>query len=99
MATEGIRIPGETYLAWEAPKDPDDVVDYDMDWSDWLGTDTISTSIWTFTAAATAGLVQDSKSNTTTVTKIWFSAGTAGNWEITNRVVTAGGRTKDMRRV
>lgn len=72
-------------------KDPDSVLDYQHDWSTWLGTDTISTSTWIVT-----GLTVDSDTNTSTDTTVWLSGGTSGQVvTITNRVVTAGGRTAD----
>ncbi len=73
-------------------KDPDGVLDYGFDWSAWLVADTISTSVWT----VPVGLTEDSESETTTTTTIWLSGGTPGQlYTITNRVVTAGGRTDD----
>lgn len=74
-------------------KDPDDVLDYQIDWSDWLPTgDTISTSTWT----ADTGITVDSESETTTVATVWLSGGTVGNtYSVRNRIVTTGGRTKD----
>jgi hypothetical protein len=73
-------------------KDPDAILDYTFDWSEWLGTDTISTSAFTLTS----GLTKDSDSKTTTTTTIWLSGGTSGStYLVTNRIVTAGGRTED----
>lgn len=74
-------------------KDPNAVLDYPIDWSDWLDSDTISTSAWT----VEPGITEDSSSNTTTVATIWLSGGTAGEtYSITNTIVTAGGRTNDQ---
>lgn len=74
-------------------KDPNEVLDFVVDWSDWLPTgDTISTSAWT----VPAGITNDSDTNDTTTTTIWLSGGTlATQYELTNRIVTANGRTKD----
>ena len=73
-------------------KDPDAVLDYAIDWSDWLGTDTISTSAWT----VDSGITKDSDSNTITTATIWLSGGAAGeHYECTNRITTADGRTDD----
>jgi hypothetical protein len=74
-------------------KDPDAVVDFAIDWSDWLPTgDTISTSTWD----VPAGLTEDSETESTTLTTVWLSGGTAGqDYNITNQIVTAGGRTDD----
>lgn len=79
-------------LKWP-DKDPDDVLDYQVDWSGRLPTgDTISTSTW----IVPAGLTKDSDSTSTKTTTIWLSGGTAGStYSVTNRVVTTGGRTMD----
>ncbi|ODT22223.1 MAG: hypothetical protein ABS35_15340 [Kaistia sp. SCN 65-12] len=80
---------------WDAPKDPDDIKDYELDWTARLPGDTISASTWS--VAVGVGLVIDSSSFTNTVTKVWFSSGTAGiTYELLNRVETAGGRTYDQ---
>jgi len=74
-------------------KDPDAVLDYGFDWSDWLDTDeTISASTWT----VEDGITQDSESETTSVTTIWLSGGTAGTtYRIVNEIVTSDGRTEN----
>ena len=82
-----IRRPGDTL-----PKDPNSVIDFVMDWSDWLGSDTISSSDWT----VTTGLTEDSDAYTTTTATIWVSGGEAGTtYTLTNRIVTSSGRTAD----
>lgn len=74
-------------------KDPDAVLDYGCDWSDWLDGDTLSTSSWTI---APAGLTKVSDSLTATTTTVWLSGGTVSTvYTVTNRIVTAGGRTED----
>ena len=73
-------------------KDPDAVLDYGFDWSEWLGTDTIATSTW----AADTGITIDSETETTTTTTVWLSGGTIdAEYEILNEIVTAGGRTEN----
>ena len=73
-------------------KDADAILDYTIDWEDWLGTDTISSSAWT----CDSGITVDSSSNTTTTTTVWLSGGTAGaTYTVTNRIVTAAPRTED----
>lgn len=73
-------------------KDPNAVLDYSIDWTVWLGSDTISTSAWT----VPSGLTKDSDSKTTLITTAWLSGGTAGtDYIVTNRIVTAAGRTED----
>jgi hypothetical protein len=76
-------------------KDPDEVLDYKIDWATnrLVAGDTITSSIWTITPA---GLTKNSDSHTGTATTIWLSGGTAGEaYILLNRVVTAGGRTHD----
>lgn len=71
-------------------KDPNDVLDYVVDWTSWLDTDTIFTS--TFTVPT--GLVLDSSSNTTKTATAWISGGyTNQSYTVTNQIVTTLGRT------
>ena len=73
-------------------KDPQSVLDYGFDWSDWLDADTIDTSVWT----ADDGITIDSESETTTTTTVWLSGGTAGKtYRLVNKVVTTAGRTEE----
>jgi len=82
-------------------KDSDEVLDYVVDWTLRLESgDTISTSTWEF--ADTAGesppdLTIDSETETAALATVWLSGGTEGlTYELTNRIVTAGGRTMDQ---
>jgi hypothetical protein len=89
VKTFGLRIDG--YYAPD--KDPDAVLDYTIDWGDWLGEDTLATSEWTVPDGITAGAT----SITGTTTTIWFSGGEVGEtYTIHNRITTAGGRTNDQ---
>ena len=74
-------------------KDPDAVLDYGLDWSNWLASgETISSSSW----VVETGLTKDSSSNTTTTTTVWLSGGTAGRtYRITNSIVTSAAREDD----
>ncbi len=75
------------------PKDPDSVLDYSIDWSQWLAGDTLVSSSWT----VPSGITIDSDTNDTTSTTIWVSGGTVGvTYNLQNRIVTAVGRTKDV---
>lgn len=75
-------------------KDPDAVLDYGFDWTKWLGSDTISESTWTASAGitkVTPEILPGGK-----ITRVWVNGGTAGtDYTLTNRVVTAGGRTEE----
>ena len=76
-------------------KDPQAVKDYTLDWSVWLGTDTITSSVWD----VPAGLVKDSHGNTNTLATVWLSSGVPGKtYLVSNKIVTAGGRT-DVRTI
>ena len=80
-------------LVWPA-KDPNEVLDYQIDWTKRLDGDTISTSTY---SVAVGTAVVDSSSKTTTTSTVWLSGGTLDETcEILNRVVTAGGRTFDQ---
>lgn len=75
------------------PKDPNAVIDYEIDWSKWLrGDDIVVTSEW----IVPAGITMDSESSDATTTTVWLSGGTAGSsYSLTNRITTAQGRTQD----
>ena len=78
-------------LSWPF-KDPDEVLDYQIDWTARLAGDTISTSDWD----VEAGITMNSESNTTTTATIWISGGTSGeDYTFTNHIVTADGREED----
>lgn len=71
-------------------KDPEAELDYTIDWSEWLDTDTIASSSWDVPTGLTA---TDDDSTSTTAT-VWLSEGVDNhNYTITNTIVTAGGRT------
>lgn len=74
-------------------KDPDAVLDYQIDWTAWLtGGETITTSTWTLPT----GITRNSDNHTTTMTTIWLSGGTAGTkYALVNRIVTSAARTDD----
>ena len=74
-------------------KDPQAVLDYVFDWTEWLATsETISTSTWT----VTPGLTLDTSSNTIVTATAWISGGTPGiPYSVTNKIVTNQGRTDE----
>lgn len=79
-------------LTWPF-KDPNEVLDYVVDWSERLDSDTITSSQW----LVPAGITKDSDTITTTTTTIWLSGGTeATSYTFVNRIITAGGRTMDQ---
>lgn len=74
-------------------KDPDAVLDYAFDWSDWLAA---SEAISSHTVTAEAGITKDSDTESGGVVTVWLSAGTAGNtYTVACEIVTDGGRTDE----
>lgn len=74
-------------------KDPQEVLDYTIDWSQWLVTnDTITAA----SVTAPSGITVTSPvaiQHTTTATTVWVSGGTAGSsYDIAVHVTTNGGR-------
>ncbi len=72
-------------------KGPTEVLDFTIDWTAWLGTDTIASSAW----AVPAGITKDSDTTISSLkTLIWLSGGALGTvYELVNTITTAGGRT------
>ncbi len=72
------------------PKDPTAILEYTVDWQDWLQTgETIETSTWT----VPSGITKDDDTKSTTAATIWLSGGTKGKtYRVTNRIVTNQGR-------
>lgn len=96
-------------LTWPY-KDPDEVLDYDVDWTNRLydagelalvesgqtvvPNDVILDSTFTMPEGS---LVKDSASFISTATKIWLSGGDEGQtYLIVNEITTVGGRTMDQ---
>lgn len=73
-------------------KDPNEVLDYEIDWSARIGGDAISSVTWT----VPSGITKDRDAVSGDIAAIWLSGGTAGtSYDIGCRVVTTGGRTYD----
>lgn len=72
-------------------KDPDAVLDYSFDWTDWLAGDTISS--YTVTVS---GVTKNSDARVGAVVTTWLSGGTLGQIaSATCGIVTAGARTEN----
>lgn len=88
-----IRYQGRPTLV--PAKDPDATIKYGMDWSEYLGTEQILSSIW----ISDGGLVIESSSYDTSSTAVLLSGGTAGvQYTVTNRITytgTGGNETDD----
>lgn len=80
-------------MAADWQKDPDAVLDWRWDWTDWLADgEAISSSLMT----VSAGLVLDSSGFSPTSTTAWLSGGTAGStYSVANRISTSQGRTDE----
>lgn len=73
-------------------KDPNEVVNFGIDWADYLGSDTITGSSW----EVPAGISQVSASFTDSQAIIKLSGGTLGTvYRVTNRINTSAGETVD----
>jgi len=75
-------------------KDPDAVLDYTFDWSEWL--DNIVDTISSMEIVAETGITCNNSNVAGKTAIAWISGGTAGTtYRVTCRIVTAGGRTDD----
>ena len=79
-----------TVIPYVERKDPDDVLDYVFDWSDWLETgETLTIAAWD----VPTGLSNDDDNIGTTTATVWLSGGTAGEtYTIGCTVTTSTGR-------
>ena len=75
------------------PKDPDAVLDYVFNWSDWLeDSETISSHVVT----VGSGITKDSDSESSGTVTIWLSGGTHGSdYLVECEVTTSMGRTDE----
>lgn len=79
-------------LSWP-PKDPDEYLDYQLNWAARLGSDVIVDSVWDVPAEIIGG----SMTFTNTTTTIWLSGGATGeSCTLTNHITTQGGRLMDQ---
>ena len=82
-------------------KQPADVLDYDLDFSDWLtGSDTITGAVATASTTETADPA-DLMVNSTQIVgqnvKVWVSAGVSGrSYKVTTTITTSEGRVKQL---
>lgn len=79
-------------------KDPDAVLDYTIDWSDYLQAgETIASSTWNVMPASTSASFQiDSMSKTSDTATVRVTGGSVGHiYRLVNQVVTSSTRTDD----
>ncbi len=76
-------------------KDPSEVLDYGVNWTDELGGDSILSHNWAVSEGdVTLGVKSIETADGETFAKVWVSGGTAGTIAIlTSTITTAGGRT------
>ena len=86
-------------LSWE-PKDPQEVLDYSIDWNNRISSgDALDSSAWAITTDPDSGLTIDSNTFDGAVgtATVWLSGGTLGQeYALTNTVTTSGGRTMEQ---
>ena len=71
--------------------DPGSTLAISIDWSDWLGTETITTSTWSVTPTATV----TGTDKTDTAASCFLSACVHGEvYRLTHQIVTSGGQTE-----
>lgn len=75
-------------LSWPA-KDPDEKLDFQIDWADRIADDPIIASVWT----VPVGLTITAEFFSDTVTTVWLTSGTLdADYEIRNNITTMAGR-------
>jgi hypothetical protein len=82
----GLKPRGNAVVALQ---DENETLDYSVNWSGWLGSDTIASVSNTTTSLTLSGA-----SNTTTTAAFTLSGSTSG-W-LEHRITTAAGRTKEL---
>lgn len=85
------RTHWDSHPAWT--KDPDAVLDWRFDWSDWLGD---GEEITSRDITVEPGLDLDSESADTQTVTVWLSGGDPGNnYTVACRIQTTAGRTDE----
>lgn len=83
-------------LGWYVEKDPDSLIDFIVDWGDWLtnnNVDTIAASTW----IVPNGVTVDHTEQSGDFTAIWLGPSSAGaRVVVTNRITTLQGRVQDQ---
>lgn len=77
-------------------KQPNDALDYDIDFTDWFGEESTDTIVSYTTPTVDPGLTLDSDEQAGYIVKVWLSGGTTGNsYKVTTIITTAEGREKE----
>lgn len=73
-------------------KQPGEKLDYDVDYTDWIGDDTLLSHV----VSADAGITVVTSAVLSNVVKVWLTGGTDGvKYKITVTATTTGGRIKE----
>lgn len=92
--TEPLNYVANPLETW--PKDPDAILSYRLDWTEWLdGADTIASAAWSIPP----GLTEDASANTTTTATVQLSGGVHGQSYYCRCRVTLASGEKDDRTV
>ena len=91
-------LEGLAYPQWQPPgryvQCTNEYLDYEIDWTGWLNTDSIITSQWT----ADQGLILSNESFTPHTASVWVSGGKAGyTYKVVNTITTVIGRISDKK--
>ena len=81
-------------IIFQATKDPAADLDYQIDWTSWLGTDQITASTWTAPAGCGLTLRAASIDNTGKKATVWLSGGNVSPapFAVVNHITTAASR-------
>ncbi len=84
-------------MTFSTIKDPQADLDYQIDWTAWLGTDTITASTWTAPTVSSITLHAGSIDGPGKKTTTWMSGGTLNSapYQVVNHITTAAGRIDD----
>lgn len=84
-------------MAFQWPsKDPDELLDYQINWSAALTTDTITISSWTISGGDSL-LIDDHSTFSPQTATIWLKGGSLNQtYAVNNLITTAGGRIFDQ---
>lgn len=87
-------------LVGKDTKQPDEVLDWDVDFGDWMRAgdtiDTVTTSVRVLSGPATTPLIVDRVQNTTALSKVWLSGGAVGaKYRVELEARTVAGRLKE----
>jgi hypothetical protein len=87
------------FLTWERVKDPQELIDYSINWANQLATaETITLSTWAYSGDPdNTPLLLSSPTISGSVTTIWMNNGTNDTkYTITNTIDTSGGRKMEQ---